>query len=120
MREVLQMLEGAPGILGALVLTSDGVLVASVPERDAELHERIAAFVSMLMVSMEKDAAELGLKPVRRITFWAAKGRILILPAESFSLVMLADRETDLGTAFGEIGGVMRALLKSSRIHIDV
>ncbi len=116
MRDILKKLDGAPGVLGALVMTNDGVLVAAVPEADS--HDRIAAFSSMLLNSIEKDSETLGFLPIKRITFWAQKGRLIIVPMGDFALVVIADRDSDLGFALMEVAGLARSLLKRSKIEV--
>lgn len=116
MKETLQRLEGCPGVLGAVVMTLDGVLVTDVG--DLECTERIAAFVSTMLLSMERDAETLGFVPLKRMTLWAARGRLVIVPMREVALVVIADRETDLAYASMEIEGLAQRLLRMTRFEV--
>ena len=118
MKEILERLDGCPGVHTALVMTPDGILIASLD--DAQRAEKISAYVSAALLSMERDAEELELQPFRRLTLWAAKGRIIVLPLEQFAMVVVADRETDLGFTLMELTGLARSLIRRSRFNVDV
>lgn len=116
MKEILLRLDGCPGVDGALVMTQDGILVASLG--DTPRCERIAAYVSAAMLSMEQHANDQNLVPLRRLTLWLAKGRLIVLPLGEFALVVVADRQTDLGMTLMEVAGLAKGLLVKSRIEI--
>lgn len=116
MKEIVQRLEGAPGVLGALVMTLDGVVVASVPE--GVDHERTAAFLSAVLLAAEKSSEQLGLVPLQRLTLAAARGRLLLVPVGDLALAVLADGTTDLGPVLTEVAGLTRRLLRQSRIEV--
>ena len=56
--------------------------------------------------------------PIKRITLWALKGRLIVVPMGDFALVVMADRDSDLGFALMEVAGLARGLLKRSRIDV--
>jgi predicted regulator of Ras-like GTPase activity (Roadblock/LC7/MglB family) len=118
MKEILQRLEGSPGINGALVMTLDGIVVASL--KDEAQAERISAFVSAALLSMEREAEELDLAPFKRLTLWAAEGRVIVVPLEELALVVIADRVTDLGYTLMEIAGLAQGVLRRSKIDVEV
>ena len=113
MKEVLQRLDGIPGVQGALLMTLDGVIVASVP--DHVDHERTAAFLSAVLLAVEKSAEQLGLVPLQRLTLAAAHGRLLLMPVGELALAVLADGTTDLSAALNEVAGLTRRLLRQSK-----
>ena len=117
MKEIVQRLEGVPGVQGALVMTLDGVVVASVP--DGIDHAPTAAFLSAVLLSVEKSAEQLGLVPLQRLTLAATRGRLLLVPVGEFALAVIADGTSDLGPALTEVAGMTRHLLKQSRIEVE-
>ncbi len=114
MKDILQRLEGCPGVRGALVMTLDGVIAAAIPESPE--NEKVAAFVSTVLLSMEKDAEALGFSSFKRLTLWAARGRIIVVPVEKMVLVVLADSSTDLSYALMEVAGLAKGLMTRGRI----
>ncbi len=116
MKEILQRLEGVPGVLGALVMTLDGVVVASVPP--GVDHDRTAAFLSAVLLSIEKSAEQLGLVPLQRLTLTATRGRLLLVPVGELALAVVADSTSDLGPAMNEVAGLTRRLLRQSKIDV--
>ena len=88
-------------------------------EATDEEAERIAAFVSAVLCSIESDAETLGFDSLRRLTLWAGKGRIVIVPMGQFALVIAADSDTDLTYALMEVPGLARSLMRRSKIEID-
>ena len=118
MKEILQKLEGAPGVRGALMMTHDGVVVAGA--LDGGEHARVAAFLSAVMVSIEKSAETLGLVPMQRLTLNTGHGRLLLMPVGDLALAVIADSRTDLTPALTEVAGLTRRLLRQTRIDVPV
>lgn len=116
MKDILKRLEGVSGVQGALVMTLDGVIVASVPDRVD--HTRTAAFLSAVLLGVEKSAEQLGLVPLQRLTLVAARGRLLLMPIGELALAVLADGTSDLTPALNEVAGLTRRLLRQSRIEV--
>jgi predicted regulator of Ras-like GTPase activity (Roadblock/LC7/MglB family) len=116
MKEIVHKLDGVPGVHSALLMTVDGVIVASVPEGLEQA--RVAAFVSAVMVSIEKGAETLGLQPLQRVTLTTARGRLLLMPVGELALVVIADQKTDLNPALTEVTGLTRRVLRQSRMDV--
>ena len=116
MKEALRRLEGVPGVEGALLMTLDGVIVASIPEHVD--HERTAAFLSAVLLAVEKSAEQLGLVPLQRLTLAAARGRLLLMPVGDLALVVLADGTTDLSGALNEVAGLTRRMLRQGKLAL--
>ena len=117
MKETLQRLEGCPGVRSAVVMTLDGVVIASLP--DSKENERVAAFVSTVLLSIEKDAETLGFASLKRLTLWAGRGRIIVVPMGNMVLVVVADRDTDLSYALMEVAGLARGLVRRSKFTLE-
>jgi predicted regulator of Ras-like GTPase activity (Roadblock/LC7/MglB family) len=116
MKDILRHLDGVPGVRGALVMTLDGVVVASLPEHGD--HERVAAFLSAVLVGVEKSAETLGLTPLQRLTLVTSNGRLLLAPVGQLALAVIADAKTDLTFALNEVAGLTRRLLRQSKIEV--
>ncbi len=116
MKDILRRLEGVTGVQGALVMGQDGVIVASVP--DHADHARTAALLSAVLLAVEKNAEQLGLVPLQRLTLATARGRLLLMPVGELVLAVLADGTSDLGPALHEVAGLTRRLLRQSRIEV--
>ncbi len=116
MKEVLQKLDGAPGVHSALVMSSDGVVVASVPNHHDQA--RVAAFLSAVLVSVEKSTEKLGLVPLQRLTLTTARGRLVLMPIGELALAVIADAETDLTPVLTEVAGLTRRVLRQTRLDV--
>ena len=117
MKDILQKLEGVPGVRGALVMTLDGVIIASIP--DEADHAAVAAFLSAVLVSIEKSAEMLGLVPLLRLTLSTARGRLLLLPVGDLALAVIADGQTDLSGVLNQVTALTRRLLRQSKIDVS-
>jgi predicted regulator of Ras-like GTPase activity (Roadblock/LC7/MglB family) len=118
MKDILHKLDGTPGVRGALVMTLDGVIVASIPEGSD--HAPVAAFLSAVLVSIEKSAELLGLVPLQRLTLATARGRLLLLPVGDLALAVIADGQTDLSSVLGQVTAMTRRLLRQSKIDVPL
>ena len=118
MKDILHKLDGAPGVRGALVMTLDGVIVASIP--DGSDHAPVAAFLSAVLVSIEKSAELLGLVPLQRMTLATACGRLLLLPVGDLALAVIADGQTDLSAVLAQVTALTRRLLRQSKIDVPL
>lgn len=117
MKEALKLLASIPGVVGGLVMTYDGILVA---EMDGTPHgEETAAYLSTVFLGLGSDPETLGLTPLTRLTIWAAKGRLVVIPFEDFALAVVADAVTDIGTSLLEVASVARKLLRQSKIEVS-
>jgi predicted regulator of Ras-like GTPase activity (Roadblock/LC7/MglB family) len=96
-------------------MTLDGIVVAALGQETR--CERVAAHVSVALLSMESHAEDQMLVPLRRLTLWLAKGRLIVLPLGEFALVVIADRTTDLGITLMEAAGLAKGLLMKSKIE---
>lgn len=97
-RELLQSTLGnADGIIGALVSSADGHVVAQwLPDRKRA--GDIAAMSSSLMALAESAAGRTDLSPCRNVIIENDKGNIILLRVnENLTLTCVADREVNLG-----------------------
>jgi predicted regulator of Ras-like GTPase activity (Roadblock/LC7/MglB family) len=118
MKDILHKLDGAPGVRGALVMTLDGVIVASIPEGSD--HAPVAAFLSAVLVSIEKSAEMLGLVPLQRLTLATARGRLLLLPVGDLALAVIADGQTEMSSVLSQVTAMTRRLLRQSKIDVPL
>ena|SRR6185295_15927565 len=118
MKDILQKLDGIPGVRGALVMTLDGVIVSSIP--DGSDHAAVAAFLSAVLVSIEKSAEQLGLVPLQRLTLATARGRLLLMPVGDLALAVIADGQTDLSAVLAQVTAMTRRLLRQSKMDLPL
>jgi predicted regulator of Ras-like GTPase activity (Roadblock/LC7/MglB family) len=118
MKDLLKHLESVPGVRGAVVMTLDGVVVASLP--DGVDQARVAAFLSAVLVSIEKNAETLGLAPLQCLTLGASRGQLLLVPVGELALAVLADGTADVSATLAEVAGLTRRLLRQSKIDVNV
>jgi predicted regulator of Ras-like GTPase activity (Roadblock/LC7/MglB family) len=118
MKDILQKLDGIPGVRGALVMTLDGVIIASIP--DEADHAAVAAFLSAVLVSIEKSAEQLGLIPLQRMTLTTSNGRLLLMPVGEHALAVIADSQTDLSAVLAQVTAMTRRLLRQSKMDMPL
>jgi predicted regulator of Ras-like GTPase activity (Roadblock/LC7/MglB family) len=118
MKDILQKLDGIPGVRGALVMTLDGVIIASIP--DEADHAAVAAFLSAVLVSIEKSAEQLGLIPLQRMTLTTSNGRLLLMPVGELALAVIADSQTDLSAVLAQVTAMTRRLLRQSKMDMPL
>ena len=117
MKDILKRLEGSAGVMGALVMTLDGVVVATLD--GTPYPDETAAYISTIFLAIEEDSDALEFTPVKRITMWATDGRLIVLPYDDFALVVVADQNTDLSYSLLEVAGTARGIMKRSKIQLD-
>ncbi|MFO0984874.1 MAG: roadblock/LC7 domain-containing protein [Planctomycetota bacterium] len=116
MKDTLKPLLEIPGVVGALVMTYDGILVTSMdgtPHADAA-----AAYLSTVFLGLGADPRKLRLLPFKLFTVWAAKGRLVVFPFEEFALAVVADAVTDISASLLDVASVARKLLRQSKIEV--
>lgn len=117
MLDVLDDLNSRPGILGSLVATPDGMVVA------ARLHggfdpETAAALTSTLLAGAHEVGYQCGDQPVSRFVLVATRGKVIMIDLGNAYLVVLTDRHIDLNQGLIEIESSAQALRKMGRLTV--
>ena len=92
MKELLKNLNEGVGIRGCLVMTRDGVVVASSLDDDLE-EETVAALASSILIALMKPEKGFELGDAARFTLSAKHGRLIFEIMESLVLVVVTLEE---------------------------
>ena len=115
MREILESLGDRFGVRGSLLLTRDGVVVASALQKDMDA-ESVAALASAIISEAARATARLALGPTRRMILTAGFGRLLFEPFEELVLVVAIEPGLDIEHTLLEIAGPARRIREQSRL----
>ncbi|MBN1442494.1 MAG: roadblock/LC7 domain-containing protein [Planctomycetes bacterium] len=96
MRNILKDLNAEADIVGSMVITQDGIMVAAALGRDLE-EDAVAAFASSLLVSMKRSLSEIKTpSDISSCTLKGADGKFAFFDMKSSYLVIVADSNTRL------------------------
>jgi predicted regulator of Ras-like GTPase activity (Roadblock/LC7/MglB family) len=108
-RQVLQELGHSPGAVGTLVVATDGLVIAAqLPPGMAA--ESLGAMAAMLGREMELGTTRLGRGEFARGLFSAEDGSVLLGASRVGFLVVLADRDADIGRIRGALRKGLEAI----------
>ena len=97
MREILQKLNGDADILGSMVITPDGIMVAAAL-RDLE-EESVAAFASSLLVTLKRSLTQLQVEGTfSYCTLNATEGKLVFFDMKNSYLVVVAQPNTQIAS----------------------
>jgi predicted regulator of Ras-like GTPase activity (Roadblock/LC7/MglB family) len=96
MREILLHLNQELRLLGSIILTPDGIMVAAALSPNYQ-EDAVAAFASSLLLSLKRSLAILGATGApAQCVLNASNGKIIFLNMENAYLAVLAEPETSL------------------------
>ncbi len=96
MRQILKNLNESADIVGSMVITPDGIMVAAALGQGME-EDAVAAFAASLLVSMKRGLAKLRASSgLNSCTLIGAEGKIVFYDMENSYLVLVADPDTSL------------------------
>ena len=105
-RALADLQRAVPQVLGAAVITHDGLLIAAYPPGwDADIHdptggENVAAMAAVVEGLARQTLTRLNQGELKRIVMEGARGRLCVLPATADSaLAVLLDSDARLGLA---------------------
>lgn len=111
MDEILESLNQVPGVLGSLLGTSDGMVVAARLKGELN-HEAAAALVSSLLVGTTALLDECGRPHMEQIVLRASRGKIIIIDLGHTYLMVVTDRNLDLNQGLVEVRSAAQSLRK--------
>lgn len=114
MREILDELGERFGVRGSLLVTRDGVIVAS-RLGDGLDSESVAALASAVISSAARSVERLSLGAMRRMVLTASCGRLLFEPIGDLVLVVATETGIELDHMRLEIAGPARRIRELSR-----
>lgn len=102
MLEVLEHLNGIPGVKGSLVMTPDGIVVASNIEDHLD-DETTAAHLGQAVTRTHRLLEAGAFPPLVEMVLVATRGKIVIVNLESCLLVVVTNQFIDLDVGVLEI-----------------
>ena len=106
LRALADLQRAVPQVLGAAVITHDGLLIAAYPPGwDADIHdptggENVAAMAAVVEGLARQTLTRLNQGELKRIVMEGARGSVCVLPSTADSaLAVLIDSEARLGLA---------------------
>jgi predicted regulator of Ras-like GTPase activity (Roadblock/LC7/MglB family) len=115
MQELLVGLRRAPGVKGAAVLTTDGLVAAS--SLDAACNaDALAGLASYLLVTTDRALREGAMGACARVTVHASNGKALFVDLDGTSLVVLFDQFAEPAAARREVDDAAARLRRLQRL----
>jgi len=109
LREVLAGLSGVPAVRGGLLVTPDGLIIASdLPARDQV--EALAALGAALGRELELGAARLGRGAFRMALFFADRGLLFVGSSRIGFLILLGEKGVDVASVRVALGRALDRL----------
>jgi predicted regulator of Ras-like GTPase activity (Roadblock/LC7/MglB family) len=115
MREILVGLRNRIGVRGSLLLTSDGVVVAS-DLSDGLDPDSVAALASAALSETSRAAKRVAIGEPKQIVLTSALARLLLEPLDGLILVVVTEPGLELEHTLLEIAGPMRRIRELSRL----
>jgi predicted regulator of Ras-like GTPase activity (Roadblock/LC7/MglB family) len=113
--DAVKDLRRAPGVKGAALLTTDG-LVAAASLEEGMASEALAGLASYLLMSTNKTLAEGGMGACSRMTLHATHGKAVFVDLTDSYLVVMFDQFTDVARARKEIDEAALRIRRASRL----
>jgi predicted regulator of Ras-like GTPase activity (Roadblock/LC7/MglB family) len=101
-RKILDGLNETIGIRGSMVVSGDGMVIASCLGRQLD-EEKVAAMASNAVMSIRRALGKQGLPDFGRFTLTASHGKLVFTDTGIAYLVVVMDRNIDLGPTDIEI-----------------
>lgn len=115
-QQVLTDLNSVAGVKGCMVVTQDGMVVASdlrgLPE------ETVAAVSSRFLKAAREQGSALGLTKFTRLVLEGTHGKIVLVPTGHAFLVVVADMRMDMDASFIEIASAARRIEAYEKLHV--
>ena len=103
MREILQKLNQQANILGSMVITPDGIMVAAVLQPELE-EDKVAAFTSSLLITLKRGLSQLKTNGTLSFcTLNASEGKLVFFAMSNSFLVVVPQPNTQIASRIGAI-----------------
>lgn len=106
MRSVLRALSDVPGVRGSMVVTLDGIVVDSLLGRS--LREDVVGAMAASLIIGTRKAVEAARRTFESFSLVSTHGKMIVADTGSAFLVVVLDRNIDLGHAELEIRSAVR------------
>ncbi len=115
MKKILAQLNKVRSIRGSLLVTRDGIIIASDLEVDTPA-ETVGAVSSEVLLAIENTASRTGLGAFRRFTVSGRDGRCVAVPVSNTLLLVLVEADANLAMVWVEIREAAKQLEGKLRI----
>ena len=117
MRRILRQLNEAVGVKGSLVLSKDGMVIASHIGRELE-EDVVAAMAANVILGAAKALARHGLGTFTRFTLVASHGKMVFTDTGPVFLAVVADRNVELGPIDIEIESAAMRIRNLGKVRV--
>ena len=117
MRRTLKQLNDVVGVKGSLVLTKDGIVIASHLSKQLE-QDVVAAMAANVVRSTRKTLERYGLRHFARFTLVASHGKMAFTDTGPAFLVVVMDRNVELGPVDIEIESAAMRIRNLGEIRV--
>ena len=108
-------LRHAPGVKGAAVITSDGLVAAASLATGLEA-EVVSGLASYLMMTTNRSLNEGGYGPCTKLLLNATHGKAVFVELDDSYLVVLFDQFAEIGQADREVEDAVGRIRRASRL----
>ncbi len=117
MRSILKRLNDVVGVKGSAIVTTDGIVIAS--HLDPTLHEDVVAAMSAHVIQSVRRALDRnGLRKFARLTLVASHGKMVFTDTGPAFLVVVTDRNVELGPVHIEIESAAMRIRNLGEIRV--
>ena len=117
MRRILKQLNEAVGVKGSLVLTKDGMVIASHLGRQLE-EDVVAAMAANVILGARRTLERHGLADFARFTLVAGHGKMVLTDTGPMFLAVVTDRNVELGPIDIEIESAAMRIRNLGKIRV--
>ena len=113
MKEILTSLNETLAARGSLIVSADGLLVASAVARGVQV-ERLAAMGAAILSDVRKSLAAAGMSEFTQCEVAAEQGKVILVAAGPVYLLVLTGPNLEIGPGSVEIRSAARQVAKAA------
>ena len=115
MQDILNSLNKVRGVRGSLIVGRDGILIASDFGTDAD-ENAMGAVGSQILSALQNALDRMSMGHFRRFLVTGHFGKILMVDAGNAILILLLEKDVNLGMVGVEIKDAVEAIVEKSRL----
>ena len=117
MKDILRLLNQEVGVKGSVVVTQDGMVVASVLGVGLE-EEAVAAIASSTILNIRAALAKIGAVAFERMVFVSTYGKMIFVDAGIAYLVVVCDKKLNLDLTIVAVMGAAYRIRNLGQIRV--
>ena len=117
MRRILKQLDDVVGVKGSLIVTKDGIVIAAHVSRQLQ-EDLVAAMAANVILSTRRTLERYGLRHFARFTLVASHGKMVFADTGPAFLVVVMDRNVELGPVDIEIESAAMRIRNQGEIRV--